>query len=112
MENRDKGPIRTLGVLPLRNSVLFPEAIMPLSVGRPRSLRAVEDAAPELAGLWTAPQFEASVSSPRREMARSLAGASDWGEGVEGLAEHFARHGAGAFGRCQGERAANDGEEG
>ena len=63
-------------------------------------LGAVEKAAPGLAGFWTVPEFETpSGVSPRHEMARSLAGAVDWGARAEGLAEHFERHGAGAFGR-------------
>jgi ATP-dependent Lon protease len=36
--------ILTLPVLPLRNTVLFPHALLPLSVGRPRSLAAIEAA--------------------------------------------------------------------
>ena len=63
-------------------------------------LGAVEGAAPELAGLWTAPRFETSPGPlSRRKIARSLAGARDWGEQIEGLAEHFPRHGAGILGR-------------
>src|SRR5690606_41575659 len=30
-------------VLPLRNSVLFPMSVVPINVGRPRSVRLVED---------------------------------------------------------------------
>jgi ATP-dependent Lon protease len=33
-----------LGILPLRGSVLFPHAVMPLAAGRPSSLRLLEDA--------------------------------------------------------------------
>ena len=32
-----------LGVLPLRNSVLFPNAIMPISVGRKKTLNLLDD---------------------------------------------------------------------
>jgi ATP-dependent Lon protease len=32
-----------LGVLPLRNSVLFPNAIMPISVGRRKTLNLLDD---------------------------------------------------------------------
>src|SRR5947207_9538648 len=35
-------PLLTLSVLPLKNTVLFPTMFMPLSVGRPASLAAVE----------------------------------------------------------------------
>src|SRR6266480_4196354 len=36
--------IRTLPLLPLKNSVLFPGLLMPLSVGRPGSVAAIEAA--------------------------------------------------------------------
>jgi ATP-dependent Lon protease len=35
----------TVGVLPLRDTVLFPNAVMPLGAGRPTSLRLIEQAA-------------------------------------------------------------------
>ncbi len=34
----------TLPVLPLRNSVLFPASVVPINVGRPRSVRLIEEA--------------------------------------------------------------------
>jgi ATP-dependent Lon protease len=37
-------PAGTLAILPLRNSVLFPHTVLPLNIGRPASLQAVEDA--------------------------------------------------------------------
>ena len=36
-------PTPILPILPLRNSVLFPAAVVPVNVGRPRSVRLVED---------------------------------------------------------------------
>ena len=36
--------VRTLPLLPLKNSVLYPGLFMPLSVGRPGSITAVEAA--------------------------------------------------------------------
>src|SRR3954465_305076 len=35
--------IDTVPILPLRNSVLFPMSVVPINVGRPRSVRLVED---------------------------------------------------------------------
>jgi ATP-dependent Lon protease len=32
-----------MAILPLRNSVLFPMSVVPINVGRPRSVRLVED---------------------------------------------------------------------
>ena len=63
-------------------------------------LRMVEAAAPDFEGFWVAPHFEQQPDvSPRRGATRMLAEAVDWGDCVEGLAEHFAGHGAGLFGR-------------
>ena len=42
-----EGPVEvpeTLSVLPLRNSVLFPGSIIPIDVGRKKSVRLVEEA--------------------------------------------------------------------
>src|ERR1043166_7010826 len=37
------GESDTVPILPLRNSVLFPMSVVPINVGRPRSVRLVED---------------------------------------------------------------------
>src|SRR3954468_16059130 len=43
--SRPPAPNETEGVpiLPLRNSVLFPMSVVPINVGRPRSVRLVEE---------------------------------------------------------------------
>ncbi len=67
-------------------------------------LGLVETAVPELEGVWTpwrdpeADPGKLRRGEPRREMARQLAAAEDWGELVETLAEHYATHGASTFG--------------
>jgi uncharacterized protein len=64
-------------------------------------LRMVEDAVPGLDGVWV-PWSDAGrgeEESPRHVVARKFAAAEDWGDCVGLLAEHFSRHGAGAFGR-------------
>ena len=64
-------------------------------------LPMVEDAVPGLGGVWVpwSDPGRAGGDSPRRVVARKLAAAGDWGECVGLLADHFARHGAGPFGR-------------
>jgi ATP-dependent Lon protease len=42
-ENNEKSP-DTLPILPLRNTVLFPNVIIPISVGREKSLKLIQDA--------------------------------------------------------------------
>ncbi|MCA1716676.1 MAG: ATP-binding protein, partial [Actinobacteria bacterium] len=67
-------------------------------------LGLVEAAVPELEGVWTPwrdPEAYVEPShpgGPRRDLARELAAAEDWGDLVETLAQHYATHGAGPFG--------------
>lgn len=64
-------------------------------------LGAVEERVPGLAGIWvpwTDPEYERD-DSPRGALARKLAAAEDWDDRAETLADHFACHGAGDFGR-------------
>jgi predicted AAA+ superfamily ATPase len=64
-------------------------------------LRMVEDAIPGLGGVWVPwnDPGRAGGDSPRRVVARKLTAAGDWGDCMGLLADHFARHGAGPFGR-------------
>jgi uncharacterized protein len=64
-------------------------------------LRMVEDAVPGLGGVWVpwSDPGRAGAQSPRHAVARKLAEAADWGVCTELLADHYARHGAGSFGR-------------
>jgi ATP-dependent Lon protease len=57
--------IRTLPLLPLKNSVLFPGLLMPLSVGRASSLAAVEAAlVTEEKEVIVVAQRDVSMDSP------------------------------------------------
>jgi len=57
--------IRTLPVLPLKNTVLFPHLVMPLSVGRAASIAAVEAAmATESKEIVVLSQRDSSVEEP------------------------------------------------
>ncbi len=44
-ESPSQRPTERIAVLPLRNSVLFPMSVVPINVGRPRSVRLVEELA-------------------------------------------------------------------
>jgi len=60
--------IQTLPLLPLKNTALFPHLLMPLSVGRPRSVAAVEAAlATEEKELAIFAQRDAGVEVPKQE---------------------------------------------
>jgi ATP-dependent Lon protease len=55
-------------ILPLRNSVVFPASVVPINVGRPRSVRLVEDlAGHERAVVGIVSQRDADVDEPRFE---------------------------------------------
>src|SRR6059058_2172852 len=61
----DKPEVQTLPVLPLKNTVLFPYLLMPLSVGRPASRAAVEAAlASEDKTLLVIAQRDDNVEQP------------------------------------------------
>ncbi|MDQ3792250.1 MAG: ATP-binding protein [Actinomycetota bacterium] len=77
-------------------------------------LRTVEGAVPGLKGVWVPwtdppPPGRSGEDSPRHAVARKLAAAKDWGGCTELLLDHFARHGAGPFGRHRAFRWSEDG---
>jgi ATP-dependent Lon protease len=57
----------TLPVLPLKNTVVYPDLVMPLNVGRPKSLAAVKAASEHDQRLITVAQRDASVDAPARD---------------------------------------------
>src|SRR5579872_1908141 len=60
--------VLTLPVLPLKNTVLFPYLLMPLSVGRPSSVAAVEAAlSTEEKEIVVIAQRDASIEVPKQE---------------------------------------------
>src|SRR5512139_1533498 len=55
---------QALPVLTLRNSVFFPHQITPLSVGRPSTLAAVEEAVKDEGLIVIVAQTDASIDAP------------------------------------------------
>lgn len=55
---------RAMPVLPLRNSVFFPQQVMPLSVGRESSIKVVEEALKDDGLLVIVAQTDATVEKP------------------------------------------------
>ncbi|HXX68743.1 MAG TPA: endopeptidase La [Polyangiaceae bacterium] len=63
---RSAADLELLPILPLRNSVVFPASVVPINVGRPRSVRLVEDlAGHERAVVGIVSQRDAEVDEPR-----------------------------------------------
>ncbi len=58
--------VQTLPVLPLKNTVVFPELVVPLAVGRPKSLAAVKAASEHSQQLLTVAQRDAEEDAPDR----------------------------------------------
>ena len=54
-----------LAIIPLRNTVLFPNTVMPLTIGRPPSLLAVEDAVRKQLPIGIVTQRDSSVDAPQ-----------------------------------------------
>jgi ATP-dependent Lon protease len=54
-----------LAIVPLRNTVLFPNTVMPLTIGRPSSLLAVEDAVRKQMPIGVVAQRDPAVDTPQ-----------------------------------------------
>ena len=67
-DSRSAGEVELLPILPLRNSVVFPASVVPINVGRLRSVRLVEDlVGQDRAVVGIVSQRDAEVDEPRFE---------------------------------------------
>ena len=57
----------SLPILALRNAVLFPGTIYPITIGRDKSIRLIEDAEKNNAFIGAVPQNDISVEDPKKE---------------------------------------------
>ncbi|HUS87593.1 MAG TPA: endopeptidase La [Bacteroidales bacterium] len=55
----------SLPVLPLRNNVLFPGVVLPISIGRPKSIRLIRDAYKGNKVVGTVAQIDPEIENPR-----------------------------------------------
>jgi ATP-dependent Lon protease len=72
MSNRQEWEGLVLPVLPLKNLVVFPHVLVPLAVGRPRSLRLLEDLPPGDRTLAVATQHDEDVEEAGWEDVRRV----------------------------------------
>src|SRR5215831_17842042 len=63
---------RELPVLPLKNTVVFPHVLVPLAVGRPRSLRLLEDLPPGERTMAVAAQHDERVEEAGWDQVRHV----------------------------------------
>ena len=54
-------------VMPLKNTVLFPQQVIPIYVGRKKSLQLIDDLDPDNKYLVVVAQQDGSVEDPREE---------------------------------------------
>jgi ATP-dependent Lon protease len=67
-DSRSAGEVELLPILPLRNSVVFPASVVPINVGRLRSVKLVEDLVGlERAVVGIVSQRDAEIDEPRFE---------------------------------------------
>ena len=62
-----------LPVLALRNAVLFPGAIYPVTIGREKSIKLIQDAEKEGFFIGAVPQQDVMVEEPRRRTSTTTA---------------------------------------
>src|SRR5687768_18511078 len=63
-DEKKASPARTLPLLPLRDIIVFPYMVVPLFVGREKSIRALEEAMSKVKELFLAAQQLAKVRAP------------------------------------------------
>ncbi len=66
-EIRDKGDLRKLPMMPIRDMVIFPYMMTPFVVGRESSVRALEEALTGDRKIFLATQHDAGIDEPRPE---------------------------------------------
>ncbi len=67
MTDNSSGTRQELALLPLRNTVLFPKVVVPLAVGRPKSVKLIEEAVQEETPIAVLTQKEADTDDPTTE---------------------------------------------
>src|SRR5688500_1861956 len=67
MKDKDRLVPDILAILPLRGTVLFPQAVMPLGAGRASSVRLIEEAVQAGSLVGTVAQRDPSEDAPTRE---------------------------------------------
>ena len=63
-DNRERGGSVRLPLLPLRDIIVFPHMVVPLFVGRQKSIKALEEAVASKKLVFLATQRDAKVNDP------------------------------------------------
>src|SRR5579863_6417130 len=67
MFNKEKGDVKRVPMMPVRDMVIFPEMMHPFIVGREASVRALEDALAGDKKIFLVTQHDASIDDPKPE---------------------------------------------
>jgi len=65
IESDDSGKSKIYPVMPLRNTVLFPQQVIPIYIGRERSLKLIEELDPKDKHIVVVAQEDGSVEDPK-----------------------------------------------
>ena len=65
IESEDSGKSKIYPVMPLRNTVLFPQQVIPIYIGRERSLKLIEELDPKDKHIVVVAQEDGSVEDPK-----------------------------------------------
>lgn len=67
LETNKQGQEHTIPLLPLKNVVILPKSIIPIIVGRPLSMKAVESALNNNRSLFITAQKDSRVETPTQD---------------------------------------------
>src|SRR5688572_20962884 len=66
-KEKDPGSILRVPLLPLRDIIVFPHMVVPLFVGRQRSIKALEEATQKQSPIFLSSQKDAKTNEPTEE---------------------------------------------
>jgi ATP-dependent Lon protease len=66
-DDKDTGGMAKVPLLPLRDIIVFPHMVVPLFVGRQRSIRALEEATQKQSPIFLSSQKDAKTNEPTEE---------------------------------------------
>ena len=66
-KDRDPGSVLRVPLLPLRDIIVFPHMVVPLFVGRQRSIKALEEATQKQSLIFLSSQKDAKTNEPTEE---------------------------------------------
>ena len=66
-KSKEEKPLEELAILPLKNGVVYPNAMMPITIGQERSIKLVDDALVKEKIIGIVPVKNADIEVPNPE---------------------------------------------